>query len=126
MTNQMQGEVLFKGWSGSTAVDWVYAPWMPVRGEIATFGVQVVLLTTANITLTWNVETRTLASSSVTALFASNQTITTKTTGVATNNGGSDNTALELVRYKFSTGSGASVTDFVVFRALPPSWRSNR
>lgn len=126
MTNQIEGEILFKGWSGATAADWVYTPWMPVRGEVATFGVQVVNLNTSNITLTWNVESRTLASSTVTTLFASNQSVTTKTTGVATNTGASDKAALELVRYKFSTVGTANVTDFVVFRALPPSWQANR
>ncbi len=42
MTNQLQGEILFDGWSGSTAADWVYTPWITVRGDIATFAVQII------------------------------------------------------------------------------------
>jgi len=34
-----------------------------------------------------------------------------------------DNRALELVRYRFATGSGADVTEWAVVRALEPSWQ---
>ena len=124
MTNQLQGEMLFSGWSGSTAADWVYTPWMPARGDIGTFGVQV--LQRNGVTLTWNVETRTSESASANNLFASDQTISSITTGVATNSGGSDELAKEWVRYKFKTGSTANTTDYVGFRALQPSWRVTR
>lgn len=124
MTNQMQGEILFGGWSGSGSSDWVYTPWMPVRGDIGTFTVQV--LQRNGVTLTWNVETRTSESTTIEALFASNRTVSSVTTDTGTNDGGSDVPAKELVRYRFSTGGTASVTDFVVLRALAPSWRANR
>lgn len=124
MTNQLQGEVLFGGWSGSTASDWAYTPWMPVRGDVGTFAVQV--LQRNNVTLTWNVETRTSESSTVVSLFATNLTIAAVDTLDATNSGASDEPAKEWVRYKFATGGSASVTDFAMFRALQPSWRANR
>ncbi len=121
MTNQMQGEILFKGWAGGTGGgtedDWVYTPWMPVRGDVATFAVEVIKQT-SGCTLTWNVETRTRESTTATLLL-SNQT----NTAAATSSVGS---ALELVRYKFSTGSGASTSEWVVFRALQPSWQADR
>jgi hypothetical protein len=117
MTNQLQGEILSKGWSGSTAADWVYTPWIPVRGNFAVFGVQVTYA--AGATLTWNVETRTLEEPGTTpTILSGNQT---DTGGVL-----SSTAAKELVRYKFNTGSGASTTDFVVFRALQPSWQFDR
>lgn len=124
MTNQMQGEILFGGWSGSGVDDWAYTPWMTVRGSVATFGVQVVQRN--GVTLTWNVETRTLESATTEALFSADQTIAAVTTGLYTNAGGSDVKAKELVRYRFHTGGSASQTDFVVLRALPPSWRADR
>ncbi len=120
MTNQLQGEMLFAGW----ADNWVYTPWMPVRGDIGTFGVQVLQRNVVN--LTWNVETRTSESSSAVKLFASDQTVSSITTGVATNDGGSDEPAREWVRYMFKTGGSPNVTDYVGFRALDPSWRDNR
>jgi hypothetical protein len=32
----------------------------------------------------------------------------------------------ELVRYRFKTGSTATVDDHVIFRALQPSWQVDR
>ena len=124
MTNQIQGEILYAGWTGSAAADWAYTPWAPVRGEIAAFGVQV--LQRNGVTLTWNVETRTLESPTAEALFNSNRTVASVTTDVASNTGGTDVPAKQLFRYRFATGSTASVTDFVIVRALQPSWRVNR
>lgn len=107
MTNQLQGEMLFAGWSGSTSEDWVYTPWMPVRGDIGTFGVQI--LQRNNVTLTWNVETRTSESAAIDALFASDQTAGAIDTFAATNVGGSNIPAKEWVRYRFKTaGTQAS------------------
>ena len=123
MTNQMQGEILFGGWAGGTS-GWAYTPWMPVRGDIGTFGVQVVQRNV--VSLTWNVETRTSESTNTEALFASDRVVGSVTTDVATNVGGSDVRAKEWVRYRFSTGGTASVTDFVVMRAFAPSWRLDR
>jgi hypothetical protein len=125
MTNQLQGEMLFSGWAGgSDAGDWVYTPWMPVRGDIGTFGVQVLQIN--NVTLTWNVETRTSESDTATQLFFADQTAGAVNTFVATNDGSQDVRAKEWVRYRFKTGSTANVTDYVGFRALQPSWRVDR
>ena len=124
MTNQMQGEILYAGWAGSSSATWAYTPWMSVRGDIGTFGVQV--LQRNAVTLTWNVETRSLESTTTEALFNTNRTVSSITTDVGTNTGASDLPAKELVRYRFHTGSTASLTEFVVFRALQPSWRVNR
>jgi hypothetical protein len=126
MTNQLQGETLFAGWDGVDPEDWAYTPWMPVRGDIGTFGVQV--LQRNGVTLTWNVETRTSETSALpyATLFASDQSIGAVGTSVATNDGGSDELAQEWVRYRFKTGITANVTDYVGFRALQPSWRVNR
>lgn len=55
MTSQMQGEILFDGWSGTGDGDWVYTPWMPVRGNYAMFGVQM-LANEGGITLGWEVQ----------------------------------------------------------------------
>ena len=121
MTNQLQGEILFKGWDASES-QWAYSPWAPVRGDIATFGVQVLARDT--VTLTWNVETRTAEDpSTVAALFASDQTAASVSTFVATSGAVK---AKQWFRYRFATGSGASASLFVMFRALQPSWEVNR
>lgn len=120
MTNQLQGEILFKGWAGGElAKNWVYTPWMPVRGDIGTFGVEVTYYD-GGTSLTWNVETRTLEDPGTSDLLADQVTAFGPASITATT------LALELVRYKFSTGSGASATDFVIFRALQPSWQQDR
>jgi hypothetical protein len=124
MTNQLQGEMLFAGWSGSTAEDWVYTPWMPVRGDIGTFGVQI--LQRNNVTLTWNVETRASESATADPLFNSDQMAASVDTFVATNTGAQDIRAKEWVRYRFKTGGTANVTDYVGFRPLQPTWRVDR
>lgn len=119
MTNQLQGELLFKGWTGVDPADWAYTPWMPVRGDKATFGVEVVAIN--GVTLTWEVQTRDLENPSV-SVIATPVGMTTVTTLYAFN----ATAAKQLVRYRFKTGSGASTTDYVVFRALQPSWQVDR
>lgn len=124
MTNQLQGEVLFAGWTGSTDdANWAYTPWMPVRGDVGTFGVELIANKTA--TLEWEVQTRdrddpTAISeivTGVTALAAPGLSIETSGPGLAK----------ELVRYRFATGAGsANTTDYVHFRALQPSWQVDR
>ena len=127
MTNQIQGELLFKGWSGTLAADWVYTPWMRVAGDVATFGVEVIARN--GVTLTWDVETRTLESAAAVSVFGT-PPATVSTTGVHLDTNDDitdpDTLAKELVRYKFHTGSTASTTDYVVFRALMPSWQKDR
>lgn len=118
MTNQMQGELLFDGWAGGSNEDeWVYTPWLPVRGDVGTFGVEILW---SNTTLTWKVETRTIENPTATPILASAQT----GAGSVTSNPATP--AKQLVRYKFHTGSTASTANRVVFRALQPSWQVDR
>lgn len=117
MTNQMQGELLFDGWAGGSADEWAYTPWLPVRGDVGTFGVEVLF---SNTTLTWDVETRTIENPTATSILASAQT----DGGSVTSNPATP--AKQLVRYKFHTGSTASLGGRVVFRALQPSWQVDR
>ena len=80
------------------------------------------------MTLTWGVQTRTLEDPAVTQII-DDQTMTTVSTKEANNNNESMTTvgpAEQLVRYRYSTGSTASSADYVVFRALQPSWITNR
>ncbi|MCC7063406.1 MAG: hypothetical protein IT456_11415 [Planctomycetes bacterium] len=122
MTNQLQGEILFKGWAGGAdAAAWAYTPWMPVRGDVGTFGVEVTYL--GGVTLTWNVQTRSLEDpSTITTILAADQT----TAAVGPVSATSTVAAKQLVRYRFSTGATASTTDFALLRALQPSWQGDR
>ena len=129
MTNQIQGETLFKGWDGgATVIDnddkWARTPWMPVESDCATYAVEVLEIE-SGMTLTWTVETRTRESTTATELF-STPFNTIAVQGISTASNDSDTPAKELVRYRFKTGSGASTTDFVIFRALQPSWHRDR
>lgn len=125
MTSQMQGEILFDGWSGSGDNDWVYTPWMPVRGNYATFGVQV-LANESSITLGWEVQTRT-AESPATTTIITGQTLTTVGIGQATNITLDPVTRCQqLFRYRFKTSATADPTKCVIFRALMPSWQTDR
>ena len=121
MTNQIQGEMLFGGWGGTGGDPntWAYTPWLPVRGDTGTFGIQV--LQTSGINLTWNVETRTLQDPTTSDL------ITTRTTsGVGTDTVTSTVLAKQLYRYRVATPLTANITDWIVFRDLSPSWNVNR
>lgn len=122
VTSQLQGELLFSGWTGGSdpgdEVNWVYTPWMPVRGNIATFAVELVAI--QGLTLTWDVESRTLADpSSIVSVLASPQAASS--VGVFAAKSVID--ALELARYKFATGAASSLDEFVVVRSLVPSWQ---
>lgn len=121
MTNQLQGEILYEGWSGTAAGDWAYTPWMPVRGDFATFGVEV---TSVNgVTLTWEVQTRTLENPTPdTDPIVASTGISAQGVSTAINT----NKAKQLVRYRFKTGGTNSTTNYVVFRALSPSWQGDR
>ena len=120
MTNQLQGEILYAGWSGTDSGDWAYTPWVPVRGDFATFGVQV--LTINSVTLTWEVQTRTQEDPAATTITTAGLALTTVTVGTTVNT----TACKQLVRYRFSTGGTASTTNYVVFRALQPSWQADR
>lgn len=115
MTNQIQGEILYAG----VIANPVYTPWMPVRGDIATFGVQVIQVNGTD--LEWLVETRTLEDPTPSEVFTT-QTVST----VVVDRFTSSTVSEELVRYKFKTTGAASTTNFVVFRALQPSWQTDR
>lgn len=119
MTNQLQGEILYGG-IDDRSNEWVYTPWMPVRGDTATFGVQVHRRN--GITLAWNVETRTVEDPATkTALWGTDRTTTADdiVTSAAV-------LVDQLVRYRFATGSTASTSDYIVIRALQPSWLVDR
>lgn len=119
MTNQLQGELLF---AGIASTDPVVTPWMPVRGNIATFGVEITVVN--GVTVTWNVETRSLEDpSTVTALFATAPSRSTVGVSIATS---SSVLAKQLVRYKVWTGGTSSTSNWVQVRALVPSWQSDR
>jgi hypothetical protein len=121
MTNQVQGELLFGGWEGNaTASTWAYTPWMPVRGDFATFCVE--LVSVSSVTLTWEVQTRTAEDPTVTVLAGATGTISSAGVSSALNTAA----CKQWVRYRFSTGGTVSTTNYVVFRALPPSWQVDR
>ena len=122
MTNQLQGEILFAGWSGTTDGDWAYTPWMPVRGDKATYGVEVLALE-GGANLTWEAQTRTLESGSPVDTTIAATTVSS--TGVSTVTSTSV-PAKELVRYRFKVAGSDSVSAYVIFRALQPSWQTNR
>lgn len=119
MTNQLQGEILFAGWTGLSDTDWAYTPWLPVRADFATFGVQV--LARNGVTLTWEVETRTAENPTPSATIITAVAMSSITTATALNG----TRCQQMFRYRFKTGS-ASTTDYVIFRALQPSWQVDR
>jgi|SwirhirootsSR2_FD_contig_31_2757133_length_1394_multi_5_in_0_out_0_2 hypothetical protein len=123
MTNQIQGEILFAGWAGNSVSTWAYTPWMPVFGDFGTFAVEVTNI--KGVTLSWDVETRTLEDPATTSsILSGTQTIAVIGTSVTQSDSGKP--AKELVRYKFSTGSSVSADNFALFRSLDPSWKRNR
>lgn len=123
MTNQLVGELLFAGWGGGAGeAGWAHTPWMPVRGDFATFGVEV--LAVSGVTLTWEVQTRTAedpASISPASIVGS-PTIAANGVSRVLNT----TACKQLVRYRFNTGTTASTTNFVILRALQPSWQTDR
>jgi hypothetical protein len=122
MTNQLQGETLYAGWSGSGDADWATTAWTPVRGDFATFGVEV--RTINGLTLTWEIQTRTLEDPTTTTIAGAGGTLTITAPGVFTARNTS--AAKQLARYRFKTGGTASTTNFVTLRALQPSWQGDR
>jgi hypothetical protein len=120
MTNQLQGEILFAGWSGTGDDDWAYTPWMPVRGDFATFGVQVLAI--SGVTLTWEVQTRTQEDPTVSTISTGTLNLTTAVVGTTVN----ATACKQMVRYRFKTGGTASIANYVIFRVLQPSWQANR
>ena len=118
---------MFAGWAGGASEadedKWAYTPWMPVRGTVATFAVE--LIGHKTVSLTWQVQTRKLESEAAppTNITAAT-TVSTPEVSVVTS---SLDDAEQLVRYRFNTGTGtANTTDYVHFRALQPSWQVDR
>ena len=124
MTNQLQGEILFAGWEGGSPGEggWAHTPWMPVRGDFATFAVEVRNISSA--TLTWEVQTRTAEDPAVSTIAGSGGTL--QISSVTTQAAQNSTACKELVRYRFQTGNSPSTLNFVHFRALQPSWQFDR
>lgn len=120
MTNQLQGEILFKGLSPGND-EWVYTPWITVRGDIATFAVEVTAINGTD--LTWNVETRTAEDpATIIRLFGTNQTASSVDIHKAT----ATVKAKQQIRYLMATQSGVDAAKWVRCRALAPSWQADR
>jgi len=75
-----------------------------------------------NLDLNWDVETRTLESASIITVLSATQT----STGAGTYYASSTVAVKELYRYRIATETTANLTDWVVFRPLPPSWKTDR
>lgn len=120
MTNQLQGEILYAGWDGGAGeTGWAHTPWLSVRGDFATYGVQV--LTISAVSLAWEVQTRTAEDPAVTTI------LTGTAIGAASTSTAINTTAAkQLVRYRFNTGAATSTTNFAIFRPLQPSWQLDR
>ena len=129
MTNQMQGEILFAGWEGGSlpadANKWAYTPWMAVRGDIATFGVEVLQINgPGGFGLSWEVQTRTAEDPASLVTLVAGAAVTAPGVSTVAN---SANLCKELVRYRFCTGAAAgSTANYIIVRALQPSWQQNR
>lgn len=131
MTNQLQGEILFAGWEGQTSnpyapgdeASWAHTPWMPVRGDIATFAVEAVAAG-GTISLGWEIQTRTAEDGAIPTTIATGTALTGVGTSSVTNTTG--NRAKQWVRYRFKTGSTPSTSNYIIFRALQPSWQVDR
>jgi hypothetical protein len=122
MTNQIQGEILFKGIDKASG-QWVYSPWMPVHGIMGSFGIEILQMSAPAPTITWQVETRTLAANTALPICA-------EQTGVLGVNiiGPSSlvtNPIQELVRYKIATGATSDASKWAVLRVLAPSWQQD-
>jgi len=125
MTNQVQGETLFAGVDSSSG-EWIYTHWIPVLGDRATFGIEILMIS-SSLTVTWNVETRSLDDPTVSNYYSSNQT--TSAVGVQAvvpTSGNISSPAKELVRYRIATGATPSVSEWALLRALEPSWQFDR
>lgn len=119
MTNQMQGELLFGGWEGGTGDGgWATTPWLPVRGDVGTFAVEVLASSGTTADWAWEVQTRTSEDSASTTIASAAISAFASATNTTP--------AKEWVRYRFKTGGTASTTAFVIVRALTPSWQVNR
>jgi hypothetical protein len=124
MTNQLQGELLFKGINEAAGTpEYVYSPWLRVMGDKATYAIEVLQIT-AGITVKWAVETRSLDGTSTAVLF-SNVSVTA--TGMSIKEADTITVlAMDLVRYRISAGATPDVTKWALLRVLPPSWQRDR
>lgn len=128
MTQQTQGETLFRGIAGTGASSYAYGPWLHAPADAAVFGVQINNLT-ADLTLKWSVETKSAADTDAAATALMTDQSETSTGVKYSLNGGSSPVALsgckELYRYRFATPGVATTTEWVNFRDLSPSWQRN-
>lgn len=121
MTNQIQGEILFDGWPGSSSDGYVYTPWMTVRGDVATFGIEIVVA--GGGTVTWDVQTRKLEDAAATVISSAS---TVSAAGVYLAQNATTAACQQLVRYRLRTLATATTAKFVIVRALQPSWQVDR
>jgi hypothetical protein len=119
MTNEVQGEILFQG-IDSGASQYVHSPWFHVRGDYATFGIEVLSMT-GSTTISWGVDTRTLEDPTVANLL-NDQNVTSAGRYVATP-GTANIPAQQLVRYRLATGGSATTTKYAILRVLEPSFQ---
>ena len=122
MTKQLQGEIRLVAWSGAGDGDWAYTLWMPLRGDQATYGVDVPALDGGG-NLTWEVQTQTLASGSPVDTTIAATTLSFSGVSTVTS---TSVPAKELVRYRSRAAGSDSAEAYVMFRALQPSWQANR
>jgi len=122
---QVQGEILFKG-IDSSAGDWVYSPWMVAGGDKALVRVEILLMTNG-VSITWGLETKREeeVDSAAVDLFTPRvvssvptQNIDGPAAAIPAGTAG----VLELVRFKFATGSGADASEWVSLRPLDITW----
>ena len=121
MTNQVQGELLF---ACNEAYSF-YTPWLPVRGDRATFGVEVIAIT-ANCDLKWSVQTREREDPGSYGDPVAPQLESSPGVSTMLSSSAASNLCKELVRYKLTTAGATSTSEFVVFRVLQPSWQVDR
>jgi len=95
-----------------------------LRGNIGTFGVEV--LEANGGTLKWSVETRTLEDPAVGGEPVALTTHGGSGVQLVLSSSTVGDVCQELVRYKFQVDGTESAANFVVFRALQPSWQNDR
>jgi len=123
MTQETYGETLYKGIGSG----YVYTPWMPCRGDKAVFVLEILKIT-SGLTLAWNIETKNKEQAdadAVALMTPSDQSETSPGTKYSMDGGANPTeleNCLELYRFRISTGSGFSTSEFVNLRVLQPAW----
>lgn len=123
MAKQVQGEVFIGGCVGTAGVtraDWAHMPWFSAQAEFGTSSAEVI--SNAGIAVRVEVRTRAAEGNGTVANVLTVGAITT--VGVQTKQ--ITSAAKQQVRYRFKTSVSASVSQFVVMRALQPVWNQDR